>query len=305
VTTSPKFEFTRLVEGSAGAEVLVNDAQNKIDAVSGMSVISRDVATPPGSPVEGDAYIVAASPTGAWTGLAGKIVIYYSGWITLTPWRGMVVHINSEDVVAFYTGSKWAGLRGSGFMYNMHAGTAVGQRWHVPQNGGTALGTGALTADRLYAIPFILPRGGTADQIACEVTTLAASSNVRMGIYTATADNDVRPGTLVSGSDVGAISSASTGVKSNTFSSAIRISPGRLYFLSVISSHNPTLRTIAAAAATPLLGLGSTFGATGFGCGWVVSQAYGALPSTFPSVASGDIALSTGVLPAVGLSLTA
>ena len=35
---------------------------------------------PPGSPAAGDVYVVGTSPTGAWSGRANTIAIYYGGW---------------------------------------------------------------------------------------------------------------------------------------------------------------------------------------------------------------------------------
>jgi len=49
------------------------------------NIIDKDLAAPPGSPVDGDAYIVAAGASGAWTGWANRIAIYSgTGWISIT-----------------------------------------------------------------------------------------------------------------------------------------------------------------------------------------------------------------------------
>lgn len=55
-------------------------------------VINSTLATPPGSPSNGDRYIVAASPTGAWAGQAGKLAVYYgAAWTFYTPKVGWSV----------------------------------------------------------------------------------------------------------------------------------------------------------------------------------------------------------------------
>ncbi|MCT9070798.1 DUF2793 domain-containing protein [Cupriavidus gilardii] len=58
------------------------DANLKLlDAVLQLSVKSRAQATPPATPANGDRYIVAANPTGAWVGKAGQIAVRIdAGW---------------------------------------------------------------------------------------------------------------------------------------------------------------------------------------------------------------------------------
>lgn len=81
----------------------------KLAAVVQASVADKDLATPPGSPANGDRYIVAASPTGSWVGHAGKIAVYEtSAWVFYTPAEGWRVHVNDEDVYYRYDGSAWA-----------------------------------------------------------------------------------------------------------------------------------------------------------------------------------------------------
>jgi hypothetical protein len=83
------------------------------------SVISRVIATPPGSPANGDAYIVAASPTGAWVGNAGKIAVWSTqiatvdtntkvpAWEFYTPLVGWSVYNVAENDYVYYTGTAW------------------------------------------------------------------------------------------------------------------------------------------------------------------------------------------------------
>ena len=77
------------------------------------NVINQTTAAPPGSPSDGDTYIVAASPSGAWTGQA-KSIAYYStsGWIFSAPSAGWVVYDVAQATHFYYTGSAWATLGG-------------------------------------------------------------------------------------------------------------------------------------------------------------------------------------------------
>ena len=71
----------------------------------------RDLNTPPGSPVDGDVYIVGPAPTGAWASQAGKLTYYNTNvWQFFTPTEGWVVYLLDEDAFVQYTGSAWVGF---------------------------------------------------------------------------------------------------------------------------------------------------------------------------------------------------
>lgn len=72
------------------------------------------LATPPGSPGNGDRYIVASSPTGVWIGHEGHIATYDNGtWIYLIPWNGLIVYVRSINRLLQYI-TKWEGLVAAG-----------------------------------------------------------------------------------------------------------------------------------------------------------------------------------------------
>lgn len=74
-----------------------------------LSVKDRDLATPPGSPAAGDTYIVAASPTGAWAGQAGKVAIWSgSAWVFGKPRIGWVAYIEDEEKLSAYKAAGWS-----------------------------------------------------------------------------------------------------------------------------------------------------------------------------------------------------
>lgn len=78
-----------------------------------LSVKDRDLATPPGSPANGDTYIIAASPTGAWsTRTAGDLTMWSTqdnAWRFKTPRAGMFCYIEDEQKVSvFKTGTGWS-----------------------------------------------------------------------------------------------------------------------------------------------------------------------------------------------------
>lgn len=74
-----------------------------------LSVKDRDLATPPASPVAGDTYIVAASPTDAWAGNEGKVAIWAgSAWAFGTPRLGWVAYVEDEEVLTAYKAAGWS-----------------------------------------------------------------------------------------------------------------------------------------------------------------------------------------------------
>ena len=78
-----------------------------------LSVKDRDLATPPGSPANGDTYIIATSPTGAWAGrTAGDLAMYSTqdaAWRFKTPRLGMFAYIEDEQkITVFKTGTGWS-----------------------------------------------------------------------------------------------------------------------------------------------------------------------------------------------------
>jgi hypothetical protein len=100
---SPRLGLTLLTEATSGNEITTNVALQLLEAIVAGAIVDRDLATPPGSPAEGAVYLVAASPTGAWSGQAGKLAVYLSGWYFLTPKDGMQLFIVDEKTPYMYS----------------------------------------------------------------------------------------------------------------------------------------------------------------------------------------------------------
>lgn len=91
----------------------MNAALRVLDWAVMPRVLDRDLATPPGSPANGDAYIVAASPTGAWSGLATRLVRWSAqtgAWDAVTAKRGWEVWVEDEGARVRFDGSAWAAI---------------------------------------------------------------------------------------------------------------------------------------------------------------------------------------------------
>lgn len=78
-----------------------------------LSVKDRNLATPPSSPANGDTYIIASSPTGAWAAKSAGTLAMWStqdgAWRFATPRLGMQCYIEDEQVLSvFKTGTGWS-----------------------------------------------------------------------------------------------------------------------------------------------------------------------------------------------------
>ena len=76
MSTTPNLALSYIASSQAQKEVTHNDALNDLDFMAQLSALDHTLATPPGSPSTGDTYIIAASPTGAWTGFANAVAGY-------------------------------------------------------------------------------------------------------------------------------------------------------------------------------------------------------------------------------------
>lgn len=108
MTNTPNLALAYIASSQAQKEVTHNAALNDLDALTQLSVIDTTLATPPASPNTGDTYIIAASPTGAWTGFANGVAAYYGGWNIKTPLAGWRAWSKGTNRVYYYTGSAWA-----------------------------------------------------------------------------------------------------------------------------------------------------------------------------------------------------
>jgi hypothetical protein len=93
----------------------------KLGALLHLSVLDKDLGTPPGSPAEGDRYIVPSDATGAWSGQTNKIAVRIDGtWEFYTPSEGWNAWVADEDTQYTFNGLTWTTLVASQ-PYDIHA----------------------------------------------------------------------------------------------------------------------------------------------------------------------------------------
>lgn len=103
-----------ILAAQAQKHVTHNEALRKLDALVQISVVDRDLAAPPATPAEGARYIIAASPTGAWTGHADKLAAWQDGaWAIYSPRKGWLAWVEDEGAPVAWNGTAWVAVGGS------------------------------------------------------------------------------------------------------------------------------------------------------------------------------------------------
>lgn len=178
--------------------------------------------------------------------------------------------------------------------YFRHYGTSNYEAWYTSLKAGTALSGSALTANRLYAMPFPSPKAITLDRIGVYVST-SGGTNARLGIYSD--GGNTYPGNLLV--DAGVISTSSTGAKTLTINQ--NLTANSVYWLVILCDGTPSIYCIPVAAVISFLGHSSALG-TAQNCGLYVARTYGDLPGTFPT---GPTMITAAPIPAIFVRLSA
>lgn len=111
--TTTKLLLPYILAAQAQKHVTHNEALRLLDGLVQMSVPDRDLTVPPGSPVEGDRYIVAAGATGAWSGWDHDIALFGDGiWFRLPKQIGWRAWVEDEGTLVVWDGAQWYDLSG-------------------------------------------------------------------------------------------------------------------------------------------------------------------------------------------------
>lgn len=105
---TPNTGMPELTQSQSSKEITHNQALRIIDVLVPVALVQdKDLAAPPAH-VAGNMYIVAASPTGAWVGQAGKLA-YSDGstWYFITPKNKWPAYVIDELKQYRYNGSSW------------------------------------------------------------------------------------------------------------------------------------------------------------------------------------------------------
>jgi hypothetical protein len=107
---STRLGLPYLAAAQAQKHVTHNEALRVLDALLALAVVARDRTTPPASPAEGDRYIVAAQPEGAFAGHGGEVAAFDDGsWRFYRPAAGWLCYVAQEGALLFHDGGAWRG----------------------------------------------------------------------------------------------------------------------------------------------------------------------------------------------------
>lgn len=97
------------IEGSqAQKHVTHNEALRLLDTLVQLAVLDRDLTAPPGSPTNGQRWIVKTGATGAWSSHADAIAAWQDGaWQFSTPRVGWLAYVVDESLLLAWNGSAW------------------------------------------------------------------------------------------------------------------------------------------------------------------------------------------------------
>jgi hypothetical protein len=111
MTDTTNLALPYLEAAQAQKHVTHNEALTALDAIVMLSVLNRDLSSPPGSPSDGDRYLVASGGSGAWVNQDGKIAAYQDGaWSFYTPREGWLCYVADEDALFAFDGASWTGV---------------------------------------------------------------------------------------------------------------------------------------------------------------------------------------------------
>lgn len=111
MSTTPRSALPLLAAAQAQKHVTHNEALLQLDALSCARLLDRDLSAPPGSPADGDTYLVKAAGSGDWIGQDGRIAFAVDGaWRFYAPYTGLIAYVVDEGVLLVYNGSAWVDL---------------------------------------------------------------------------------------------------------------------------------------------------------------------------------------------------
>ena len=108
MSETPNLGLPLLAAAQAQKHVTHNEALLALDALVHCAVLSRVLTSPPGSPDEGDRYLVASGASGAWAGYAHEIAAFMAGsWSYHPPRAGILAFVADESLLLLHDGESW------------------------------------------------------------------------------------------------------------------------------------------------------------------------------------------------------
>jgi len=100
-----------LAPSQAQKHVTHNEALRRLDGLVQLAVEASAAVTPPGSPGEGERYLLGASPTGDWVGQAGDLAVYADGaWWFAAPEIGWLAFDKASETLLVLKAAGWTSV---------------------------------------------------------------------------------------------------------------------------------------------------------------------------------------------------
>ena len=108
MTDTPRLALPVIEAAQAQKHVTHNDALVLLDCLTQLTVESRGLTAPPGSPVDGACYIPATGALGAWSGWDNQLALYSGGgWLRIAPVSGLKAWVRAERLTLTYEDGVW------------------------------------------------------------------------------------------------------------------------------------------------------------------------------------------------------
>ncbi|QXN71220.1 hypothetical protein RCMAMADUCK_23 [Rhodobacter phage RcMamaDuck] len=112
---TPNLVLPYIQASQAQKHVTHNEAIRLLDGMVQLAVLSRVLTAPPGSPVDGDRYIVASGATGAWASWDLNVAFWIDGaWVRLIPRVGWIAYSVADAAHYAWNGTAWVAFGGGG-----------------------------------------------------------------------------------------------------------------------------------------------------------------------------------------------
>ena len=112
---TPRLTLPFIMPSQAQKHITHNEAIQALDTLVQSVVESRSLATPPVTPLAGEAWIVPSGASGAWSGHATEIAAWQSGaWAFLDPAPGWQVYDKSDSTQLVFDAGIWTPLAALG-----------------------------------------------------------------------------------------------------------------------------------------------------------------------------------------------
>lgn len=110
-SNTANLQLPYLAVGQAQKHVTLNESLRRLDALVQLNVVSATTTAQPGSPGDGEVWIVPSGKSGAqWDSFADGSLGYYrdGAWEEISPREGWLAYVRDTDRLMVHTGAGWS-----------------------------------------------------------------------------------------------------------------------------------------------------------------------------------------------------